>query len=116
VGANLASIMEGLSPVDAELGSVVSLGYDQNGERDIVTYLQHVRPRFFIPNHMTAVAVEGSSLEWKAGFLDALNAANVPRPRGLIYGGWLTQTTISSRLCSIRRINCRVHSEAKCDN
>jgi hypothetical protein len=34
----------------------------RNGERDIVTYLQHVRPRFFIPNHVTAVAVEGSSL------------------------------------------------------
>jgi hypothetical protein len=79
VGANLAAIMDSLGPVDAELGSVVSLGYDQNGERDIVTYLQHVRPRFFIPNHMTAVAVEGSSLEWKAGFLDALHAANVPQ-------------------------------------
>jgi hypothetical protein len=79
VGANLASIMDGLGPVDVELGSVVSLGYNQNGERDIVTYLQHVRPRFFIPNHMTAVAVEGSSLEWKVGFIDALNAAKVPQ-------------------------------------
>jgi hypothetical protein len=78
VGANLASIMDHLGQVDAELGSVVSLGFSQNGERDIVTYLQHVKPRFFIPNHMTAVAVEGSSLEWKVGFYDALRAANVP--------------------------------------
>jgi hypothetical protein len=36
-------------------------------------------PRFFIPNHVTAVAVEGSSLEWKAGFYDALRAASVPQ-------------------------------------
>jgi hypothetical protein len=77
VGANLASIMDGLGPVDVELGSVVSLGFNQNGERDIVSYIEHVRPRFFIPNHVTAVAVEGSSLEWKVGFIDALNAAGV---------------------------------------
>jgi hypothetical protein len=77
VGANLASIMDGLHPVDVELGSVVSLGYNQNGERDVVSYLQHVRPRYFIPNHLTAVAAEGSSLEWKVGFVDALNAAGV---------------------------------------
>jgi hypothetical protein len=79
VGANLASIMDSLGPVNVELGSVVSLGYNQNGERDIVTYLEHVRPRYFIPNHVTAVAAEGSSLEWKVGFIDALNAAGVPR-------------------------------------
>jgi hypothetical protein len=79
VGANLASIMDGLGPVDVELGSVVSLGFSQNGERDIITYIEHVRPRFFIPNHLTAVAVEGSSLEWKVGFFDALRAANVPQ-------------------------------------
>ena len=78
VGDNLASIMDNLGPVHVELGSVVSLGFSQNGERDIVSYIQHVRPRFFIPNHVTAVAVEGSSLEWKVGFIDALNAANVP--------------------------------------
>ena len=79
VGANLASIMDGLAPVNVELGSVVSLGFTQNGERDIVTYVEHVRPRYFIPNHVTAVAVEGSSLEWKVGFIDALKAAGMPQ-------------------------------------
>src|SRR5262249_8819467 len=77
VGANLASIMDGLGPVDVELGSVVSLGFNQNGERDIVSYIEHVRPRYFIPNHVTAVAVEGSSLEWKVGFTDALKARGI---------------------------------------
>jgi hypothetical protein len=78
VGANLAAIMDGLGPVDVEIGSVVSLGFSQNGERDAVSYIEHVRPKVFIPNHVTAVAVEGSSLEWKVGFFDALRAANVP--------------------------------------
>jgi hypothetical protein len=39
--------------------SVVSLGYSQNGGHDIVTSLEHVKPHAFIPNHMTAIAVEG---------------------------------------------------------
>jgi hypothetical protein len=78
VGANLAAIMDSLAPVDLEIGSVVSLGYNQNGERDVVSYIQHVKPRYFVPNHLTAVAAEGSSLEWKVGFYDALHAANVP--------------------------------------
>jgi hypothetical protein len=86
VGANLAGILESLRPVDVDLGSVVSLGYNQNGERDIVSYLQHIQPRAFIPNHVTAVAVEGSSLEWKVGFFEALKAMNVPQ------AGW-PQTT-----------------------
>jgi hypothetical protein len=76
VGANLASIMDGLGPVDVEMGSVVSLGFNQNGERDIVSYISHIKPKVFIPNHVTAVAVEGSSLEWKVGFIDALRAAS----------------------------------------
>lgn len=74
VGANLASIMDSLGPVDVEMGSVVSLGYNQNGERDIVSYIAHVKPKVFIPGHVTAVAVEGSSLEWKVGFYNALRA------------------------------------------
>ena len=78
VGANLASIMDSLAPVDVEIGSVVSLGYNQNGERDVVSYIGDGKPRYFIPNHLTAVAAEGSSLEWKDGFYEALNAANVP--------------------------------------
>lgn len=79
VGANLADIMASFAPVDVELGSVVSLGFNQNGERDVVTYIEQFKPRVFIPNHLTVVAVEGSSLEWKIGFLDALRARNVPQ-------------------------------------
>ena len=34
--------MESLGPTDVEAGSVVSLGFGINGERDIVTYNQHI--------------------------------------------------------------------------
>ena len=78
VGANLADIMASFAPVDVEVGSVVSLGFNQNGERDVVSYMEQLKPRVFIPNHVTAVAVEGSSLEWKVGFFDALKARNFP--------------------------------------
>jgi hypothetical protein len=74
VGANLADIMDSIRPVDVQIGSVVSLGYNQNGERDTISYISHLQPKVFIPNHVTAVAAEGSSLEWKEGFYQALRA------------------------------------------
>jgi hypothetical protein len=78
VGAHLAQIMESLRPTDVEIGSVVSLGFGINGERDIVTYNGHIAPKVFIPNHVTAVAAESSSLEWKVGYLKVQDAMGVP--------------------------------------
>jgi metallo-beta-lactamase superfamily protein len=78
VGQQLANIMESLRPTDVEIGSVVSLGFGINGERDIVTYNQHIAPKVFIPNHVTAVAVESSSLEWKVGYQKVQDAMGVP--------------------------------------
>ncbi len=59
--------MQALGPTDVEIGSVVSLGFGINGERDIVDYNTHVAPKVFIPNHVTAVPLESPSLEWKVG-------------------------------------------------
>jgi hypothetical protein len=81
VGQRVADIIEGLPKTDVEFGSVVSLGFTTNGERDIVTYNQHVRPKIFVPGHMTAVAVESSSLEWKVGYLKELDAMSIPADR-----------------------------------
>jgi hypothetical protein len=78
VGQKLAEVMESLRPTDVEIGSVVSLGFGINGERDIVTYNQHIAPKVFIPNHVTAVAVESSSLEWKVGYLKVEDAMGIP--------------------------------------
>jgi hypothetical protein len=66
-----------LTPLETP-GVVVSLGFGINGERDIVDYKSHVAPKVFIPNHVTAVAVESSSLEWKVGYLKVQNAMGVP--------------------------------------
>ena len=79
VGQHLAQVMGELGPTDLEIGSVVSLGFGINGERDIVTYNQAIAPKVFIPNHTTAVAVESSSLEWKVGYLRVQDAMSVPQ-------------------------------------
>ena len=78
VGQRVAQIMESLGPTDVEIGSVVSLGFGINGERDIVDYNTHVAPKVFIPNHVTAVAVESSSLEWRDGYIRQQNAMRIP--------------------------------------
>ena len=78
VGQRLAQMMESLRPTDVEIGSVVSLGSGINGERDIVTYNRHVAPKVFIPNHVTVLAVESSSLEWKVGYLKQQIAMGIP--------------------------------------
>ncbi len=79
VGAQVASRMEQLGPTDVQIGSVVSLGFGINGERDTVDYVTHVRPRVFIPAHVTAVAVESSSLEWKVAYQRELEAMGIPQ-------------------------------------
>lgn len=78
VGRRLGNLMESLGPTDVEVGSVVSLGFGINGERDIVDYNSHVMPKVFIPNHVTAVAVESSSLEWKVGYGKQQDAMGIP--------------------------------------
>jgi hypothetical protein len=78
VGQHLESLMQSLGPTDVEIGSVVSLGFGINGERDIVDYNTHIAPKVFIPNHVTAVAVESSSPEWKAGYLKVQDAMGIP--------------------------------------
>src|SRR5262249_7076535 len=78
VGRQLADLMESLRPTDVEIGSVVSLGFGINGERDIVDYNTHIAAKVFIPNHVTAVAVESSSLEWKVGYLRVQDAMGIP--------------------------------------
>ncbi len=79
VGAQVASRMEQLGPTDVQIGSVVSLGFGINGERDTVDYITHVKPKVFIPAHVTAVAVESSSLEWKVGYEKQLEAMSIPQ-------------------------------------
>lgn len=87
IGAKLFSIMDSLPQTNVELGSIVSLGFTTNGERDAVLYQQHLKPQVYVPLHMTDVADVGSSLQWKKTYLETLVAANVavrPEPRWLV--------------------------------
>jgi hypothetical protein len=78
VGQQLEKLMQEFGPTDVEIGSVVSLGFGINGERDIVDYNTHIAPKVFIPNHLTAVAAESSSLEWKVGYRMEQAAMGIP--------------------------------------
>ena len=44
----------------------------------MVTNNQHIAPKVFVPNHVTAVAAESSSLEWRDGYLKVQNAMGIP--------------------------------------
>lgn len=75
----LIGLLESLPKTDVELGSVVTLGFGTNGLRDPVTYMRLIRPKIFIPGHLTAVARESSSLEWRDAFLKEIDILNIPK-------------------------------------
>ena len=47
------------------LGSIVSLGAANNQQRDIIHYIQHLKPKVYYPGHVTDVAQAGSALYHK---------------------------------------------------
>ena len=54
--------MDTLPNVDVLLGSIVSLGAANNQARDIITVNQHLRPKVYVPGHITNVAQKGSGI------------------------------------------------------
>jgi hypothetical protein len=62
IGAGLYSLMDTLPNTDVLLGSIVSLGATANQQRDIITVQQHLKPKFYIPGHLTDVAQKGSGI------------------------------------------------------
>jgi hypothetical protein len=75
VGAHLFSIMDSLPHTAVELGAILSIGFPNNGVRDEILYQQHIKPRVYVPLHMTDVADVGSSLQFKKGYLITINEA-----------------------------------------
>jgi hypothetical protein len=78
IGAQLFGIMDSLTPTDVEMGSVVSLGQTNNGERDVVMYNQHIKPQIYIPGHVTDVALPSSSPEYRIAYFQQNDAMGVP--------------------------------------
>jgi hypothetical protein len=62
IGANLYSLMDTLPGTDVLLGSIVSLGAAANQQRDIIMVQEHLKPKFYIPGHLTDVAQKGSGV------------------------------------------------------
>ena len=62
IGAGLYSLMDTLPNTDVLLGSIVSLGAAANQQRDIITVQEHLKPKFYIPGHLTDVAQKGSGI------------------------------------------------------
>ena len=69
IGRGLFSIMSGLPQTDVLLGSIVSLGAGNNQQRDIIHYIQHLKPKVYYPGHVTDVAQPGSALYHKISWL-----------------------------------------------
>jgi hypothetical protein len=62
IGANLYALMDTLPSTDVLLGSIVSLGAAANQQRDIIMVQEHLKPKFYIPGHLTDVAQKGSGV------------------------------------------------------
>lgn len=62
IGNSLYAVMDTLPRTDVLLGSIVSLGAAANQQRDIILVQQHLRPKVYIPGHITDVAQKGSGI------------------------------------------------------
>lgn len=79
VGKGLFSIMESLPQTDVLLGSVISLGSSSNQQRDIISYIQRLKPRVFVPGHFSVVAQRGSSPYYLLNWRETALAMGFPR-------------------------------------
>jgi len=78
IGKGLFSLMEDLPQTDVMLGSVISLGANNNQQRDIISYIQRLKPRVFIPGHFSAVAQRGSSPYYLVNWRETALAMGFP--------------------------------------
>lgn len=85
-GQRIISLLEALGPTDVQLGTAATGNFDNNGLRDLIMYQAAIKPKIYIPNHITtgSRAREGSSLSVYAGYVSQMDLMGVPqeeRPR-----------------------------------
>ncbi len=80
-GQRLIELMQALPPTDLQMGTASSGNFDNNGLRDLIMYQQALKPKIYIPNHLTSGSRtrEASSMSVYAGFLKQLELMGVPR-------------------------------------
>jgi L-ascorbate metabolism protein UlaG (beta-lactamase superfamily) len=79
IGKGLFSIMSSLPHTDVLMGSIVSLGADNNQQRDIIQYIQHLKPKVYYPGHLTDVAQAGSALYHKISWRETAQNMGFPQ-------------------------------------
>jgi hypothetical protein len=71
--------MDNLPQTDVLMGSIVSLGAGNNQQRDIIQYIQHLRPSVYYPGHLTDVAQPGSALYHKINWRETAQNMGFPQ-------------------------------------
>ncbi len=79
IGKGLFSIMDNLPHPDVLMGSIVSLGAANNQQRDIIQYIQHLKPKVYYPGHLTDVAQAGSALYHKISWRETAQNMGFPQ-------------------------------------
>jgi L-ascorbate metabolism protein UlaG (beta-lactamase superfamily) len=80
-GQRLIELMKSLPPTDLEMGTASSGNFNNNGLRDLIMYQDALKPKVYIPNHLTTGTAtrEASSTSVYAGYLNQLQLMGRPR-------------------------------------
>jgi hypothetical protein len=80
-GQRIVEALRSLPPTDVLMGTAASGNFANNGLRDIIMYQQLLKPKIYVPNHLTtgSVIVEATSLSVYAGFLQQLELMHIPK-------------------------------------
>ncbi|MEV7037551.1 hypothetical protein [Amycolatopsis sp. NPDC051061] len=79
-GQRIRDRLAALPSTDLHLATASSANYANNGLRDLILYQSVLRPRIFVPNHLTSGSLtrEASSLAVYAGYREQLDLMQVP--------------------------------------
>jgi len=80
-GHRIVAVLKALPPTDLQMGTASSGNFNNNGLRDLIQYQEALRPRIFIPNHITTGTAtrEASSMSVYAGYLEQLDLMKMPK-------------------------------------
>lgn len=80
-GRRLVDLMSSLPYTDVQMGTASSGNFNNNGLRDLIMYQDALKPKVYIPNHITSGTAtrEASSMSVYAGYLKQLELMGRPR-------------------------------------
>jgi hypothetical protein len=80
VGQNIQNVLASLPYTDLQMGTASSGNFNNNGLRDLIMYQQALKPKVYVPNHLTSGTAtrEASSLSVYAGYLQQLRNMEQP--------------------------------------